>query len=211
LLGGAQSVASQPSNANLIAYNFFLQARAEYDKANPDAARRAISLLDQAIALDPNYAEAYVLKARALNFIAQSEGVRGRENFEKARSAVRTALALKPDLAVAHASLAYIYLFADWNVRGAEAELEVVRGKDATVLNNLATLRLVQGRSDECIALREEVLRLEPLHAVYYTNLGQDLMRADRWNEAEVMLRKALELQPSSRSAHSLLAFAALN
>src|SRR5205807_6173115 len=65
LLGGAQSVSSQPSNANLIAYNFFLQARAEYDKANPDAARRAISLLDQAIALDPNYAEAYVLKTRA--------------------------------------------------------------------------------------------------------------------------------------------------
>ena len=27
---------------------------------------RAISLLDQAIALDPNYAHAYVLKARAL-------------------------------------------------------------------------------------------------------------------------------------------------
>ena len=70
---------------------------------------------------------------------------------------------------------------------------------------------MVQGRSDESIALREEVLRLEPLHAGYYTNLAQDLMRADRWNEAEALLRKALELQPSSRWAHSLLAFAALN
>ena len=121
LLGGAPSISSQPSNANLTAYNFFLQARAEFEKGNPDALNRAISLLDQAIVLDPNYAEAYVLKARALYTIAIRQGVPGRENFEKARAAVRAALALKPDLAGAHASLAYIYMFADWNLPAAEA------------------------------------------------------------------------------------------
>ena len=210
LLGGAPSISSQPSNQNLAAYNFFLQARAEFEKTNSDAATRAVSLLDQAIALDPNYAEAYVLKARALYFIAFGEGVRGRENFEKARTAVRTALALKPDLAGAHASLAYIYLFADWNFPAAEAELAIVREKNATILNNLATLRLIQGRWDESTALRQEVLRLEPLHAPYYLNLAQNLMRGGRWNEAEAMVRKALELQPSVRSAHTQLGFAAL-
>ena len=211
LLGGAPSISSQPSNENLAAYNFFLQARAEYDKANPDAASRAISLLDQAIALDPNYADAYVLKARALDALAISGPDQSRQYFEKARMAVRTALALKPDLAGAHASLAYIYLFADWNFPAAEAELAMVREKDPIVLNNLATLRGIQGRWDESTALRQEVLRLEPLHAVYYTNLAQNLMRTDRWDEAETMLRKALELQPSTRFAHSLLGFVALN
>src|SRR5688572_29298633 len=97
LLGGAAAISSRPSNANLTAYNFFLQGRTEYAKANPDAARRAISLLDQAITLDPNYAEAYVLKARALSALAFSDA--NREYFEKARTAVRSALALKPDLA----------------------------------------------------------------------------------------------------------------
>src|SRR5204863_3835875 len=123
-----------------------------------------------AIALDPNYAEAYVLKARALYSIAIREGVQGRENFEKARADVRSALALKPDLAGAHASLAYIYIFADWNFSAAEAELAIVREKDATVLNNLATLRSIQGRWDESTAMRKEAVRLEPLHAIYYTN-----------------------------------------
>ena len=52
LLGGAPSISSQPSNANLTAYDFFLQARAEFEKGNPDALNRAISLLDQAIVLD---------------------------------------------------------------------------------------------------------------------------------------------------------------
>ena len=211
LLGGAQSVSSQPSNASLTAYDFFLQARAEYEKANVEAAARAVSLLDQAIALDSKYAEAYVLKARALSFIGNSEGVPGREFFERARAAVRTALALKPDEATAHSALAYIYLYADWNVPAAETELASVREKDTTVLNNLASLRLIQGRWGESTALRREVLRLEPLHAAYYVNDAQDLMRAGQWSEAEVMLRKALELQPSTRWAHSLLAFAALN
>src|SRR3989440_8728609 len=113
LLGGVAPISSQPSNANLNAYNFFLQARAEFDKANADAARRAISLLDQAIALDANYADAYVLKARALDSLAFSDPDQSRQYFEKARMAVRTALALKPDLASAHASLAFIYTFAD--------------------------------------------------------------------------------------------------
>ena len=134
----------------------------------------------------------------------------GRENFEKARSAVRVALALKPDLAGAHASLAYIYMFADWNLPAAEAALARVREKDATVLNNLANLCAIQGRLDESTALRQEVVRLEPLHAVYYTNLAQNLLRAGRWDETEAMLRKAIELQPSVSSAHVLLAFVAI-
>ena len=65
----------------------------------------------------------------------------------------------------------------------AEAELAIVREKDATVLNNLANLRAIQGRLDESTALRQEVVRLEPLHAAYYTNLAQNLLRAGRWTK----------------------------
>ena len=209
LLGGAPLISSQPSNQNLTAYNFFLQARSEFAKQNADAFTRAISLLDQALALDPGYAEALVLKARALYAIAIQEGIQGRENFEKARAAVRAALALNPDLAGAHAALAYIYIFADWSLSAAEAELAIVRVKDPNVLNNLANLRTIQGRLDESTALRQEVIRLEPLHAPYYTNLAANLLRTERWDEAEAVLRKAIELQPSGRYAHAMLALVA--
>jgi serine/threonine-protein kinase len=209
LRGGTPSISSQPSNANLTAYNFFLQARAEFEKANAEGPASAISLLDQAIALDPNYAEAYVLKARALYSIAIREGVEGRENFEKARAAVRAALALKPDLAGAHGSIAYIYIFADWNFSAAEAELAIVREKDATVLNNLAILRSIQGRLAESTALRQEVVRLEPLHTPFVMNLAQTLMTAERWDEAEAVLRRVLELQSSGLNAHWYLAYLA--
>ena len=123
--------------------------------------------------------------------------------------AVRTALALKPDLAGAHAALAYIYIFADWNFPAAEDELTIVREKDADVVNNLASLRLIQGRRDESTALRREVIRLDPLHFPYYRNLALNLMDAGRWEEAEATTRKGSELLPSGDAIHGLLALIA--
>ena len=90
LLGDAAAVTSQPSNQNLAAYNAFLLAKSHFEKANPASVTEAIVPFDEAIRLDPNYAEAYALKARALNFLAISEGARGRPKFEEARAAAQS-------------------------------------------------------------------------------------------------------------------------
>lgn len=210
LLGDAAAVTSQPSNQNLAAYNAFLLAKSHFEKANPASVTEALAPLNEAIRLDAKYAEAYALKARALNFLAVRGGALSRQQFEEARAAARAALALKPDLASARAAMAYIYIFADWNFAAAEAELNAIRQKDASALNNLGTLRAIQGRLDETIALRQEAVRLEPLHAEFHRIIGNSLLRAGRLDEAEAALRKALELQPESRQAHGPLAVVAV-
>ena len=202
LLGDSAGVTSVPSNQNLAAYTAFLQATSHFEKTTAASAKEATALADEAIRLDPKYAEAYALKARALNFLAIGEGARGRPKFEEARAAARTALALKPDLASAHAALAYIHMFCDWDFPAAEAELAAVRQKDASAVNNLASLRAIQGRWDEVIALRQEAVRLEPLYADYRRILAIALLRAGRLDEAEASLRKALELHPEARLVH---------
>jgi superkiller protein 3 len=150
------------------------------------------------------------LKARALNFLAVRGGALSRQLFEEARAAARAALALKPDLASARAAMAYIYIFGDWNFAAAEAELNAVRQKDASALNNLGTLRAIQGRLDETIALRQEAVRLEPLYADFHRIIGNSLVRVGRLDEAEAAFLKALELQPETRQAHGPLALLAL-
>ena len=210
LLGDSAGVTSKPSNQNLAAYTAFLQATSHFEKTTAASAKEAIALTDEAIRLDPKYAEAYALKARALNFLAIGEGARGRPKFEEARAAARTALALKPDLASAHAAMAYIYMFCDWNFPAAEAELAAVRQKDASAVNNLASLRAIQGRSDEVLALRQEAVRLEPLYADYRRILAVALLRAGRLDEAEASLRKALELHPEARLVHYALSVLAV-
>ena len=210
LLGDSAAVTSQPSNQNLAAYNAFLLAKSHFEKANPASVTEALAPLDEAIRLDAKYAEAYALKARALNYLAVRGGALSRQQFEEARAAARAALALKPDLASARAAMAYIYIFADWNFAAAEAELNAVRQKDASALNNLGTLRAIQGRLDETIALRQEAVRLEPLHAEFHRIIGASLVRVGRLDEAEAALRKALELQPEARQAHGPLAVVAI-
>jgi TolB-like protein/Flp pilus assembly protein TadD len=210
LLGGAPAISSRPSNENLGAYNAFLQAKFSFDKFSTEAATEAIRFLDEALRLDPKYAEAYVLKARALYFIALPEGPLGRGNFEKARAAASAALALNPNLPGAHSAMAYIDMFADWNFAAADAELAGVREKDPTVVNVKAVLRLVQGRLEEALGLFEEAVKLDPLHAAYHANLGNILARLGRLEEADAAFRKALELQPATRSAHASLSMIAI-
>ena len=210
LLGSLALASSKPSNENLTAYNAFLQGKYYFEKASVNDAAKGLAFLDEAIRLDPNYAEAYLLKARTLYFIAIAEGVPGRENFEKARAAVQAALAIKPDLPGAHATLSYIYLFADWNLPAAESEIAIEKEKTPTVLNNLRNLRVIQGRLEEALELNKETVRLEPLHAVFWVNLGGILTRVHSLDDAEAALRKALELQPTTRNAHAFLAIIAI-
>ena len=188
----------------------FFRRRVTLKRRTLPPPEEAIASIDEAIRLDPNYAEAYALKARALNFLAIGEGARGRPKFEEARTAARTALTLKPDLASAHAAMAYIYMFCDWNFPAAEAELAAVRQKDASALNNLASLRALQGGSDEVIALRQAAVRLETIYADYRRILAIALMRVGRLDEAEESLRKAVELHPEARFVHYALSLLAV-
>src|SRR2546423_10303874 len=210
LLGGAPAISSRPSNESLGAYNAFLQAKFSFDKGSSEGATEAIEFLDEAVRLDPKYAEAYVLKARALYFIALPEGPLGRGNFEKARAAASAALALSPNLPGAHSAMAYINTFADWNFAAADAELAGVREKDPTVVNAKAVLRLIQGRLEEALGLCEEAVKLDPLHAAYHANLGNILASLGQLEEAGAAYRKALELQPTTRNVHLSLSIVAI-
>ncbi|MCA1659736.1 MAG: hypothetical protein LC642_04235, partial [Verrucomicrobiaceae bacterium] len=105
LVGGAGDALARPSNQNLDAYNLYLQGQFYFGHRNPESNAKALSFFEDAIRLDPNYAEAYAAKARALSSAAFPLGVKGREGYEQARRAAMTAVALKPGLGVAHGML----------------------------------------------------------------------------------------------------------
>ena len=210
LLGTEAISLAHPSNKNLAAYNAYLKGQYLFEQLNLDSATKALSFLKEATRLDPRYAEAYALKARAWELIGIIREAEGKEAFENARRAATTALSLKPNLATAHAALGYIYIFADWNLKAAEDELSLVHDKDSIVLRDLSIIRNIQWRAEEAVALNKEAISLDPVHAVLYSDLASSLISVGQLDQAKVAARKAVELQPPAATGHSTLSVIAI-
>jgi serine/threonine-protein kinase len=210
LLGTEAISLAHPSNGNLAAYNAYLNGQYLYEQFNLDSATKALSFLKEATRLDPRYAEAYALKARAWELIGIIREAEGKEAFENARRAATTALSLKPNLAMAHAALGYIYIFADWNLKAAEDEISLVHDKDSIVLRDLSIIRNIQWRAEEAVALNKEAISLDPVHAVLYSDLASSLISVGQLDQAKVAARKAVELQPPAATGHSTLSAIAI-
>jgi tetratricopeptide (TPR) repeat protein len=58
------------------------------------------------------------------------------------------------------------------------------------------------GRLDEGIELYKEVVALDPLRARSFSSMGGQLYYAGRYEEADAMLQKALELNPKKENDH---------
>jgi len=95
----------QPSTArNPIAQDYYLRARVNISNENSASNEAAIKLLENAIAIDPGFAEAHATLARAYHiksFYFASKGEKEKLE-EDAAVQVERALALNPDLAEGH-------------------------------------------------------------------------------------------------------------
>lgn len=86
------------------AYDLYVRGKVKVGSENREDTEAAIKVLEEAVAIDPNFAEAFVQLARGYNTMAfkytsDSERKRFHENAEVA---IEKALALNPDLAEAH-------------------------------------------------------------------------------------------------------------
>jgi len=210
LLGGQFVVSAEPSNGNLDAYNAYLQGQYLNRTGTPAGLTTAISFYDQAIRLDPKYADAYALKSLAWAQLAYFKGAKGADEWEKARTAAKAALAVKPDLARARGALAYTYV-NEWNLTAAEAELTRPGLDDTRSLPHmLALVRFCQDRKEEAIQLEQRAIQADPVFGLFRRNLGVLFIAAGRFEEGERELRRAIELQPQSSDQQLLLVELAL-
>ena len=86
------------------AYEYYLRGKIKIGSENPEDNDASIKFLEQAVATDPNYAEAYAALAQAYNIKAflRVSGEQKKRLNEDAEVAVEKALGLNPNLAYAH-------------------------------------------------------------------------------------------------------------
>jgi len=210
LLGIEVAAWAQPSNGSIEAYNAYLRGQQYNQLGNIEGLTRSIAFLDEAIRLDPHYADAYALKSLAWAQIGTFRGAKGSEAFELARTAAKAALAAKPGLPRAHGAMAYIHMIVDWDLAAAEEALRGAAQNTRTSANMLANVRGFQGRTDDAIRLQEQAVASDPAFGVFRRNLASRLVMRGQLEGAERELRKAIELQPQASGIRYELAIVLL-
>jgi len=189
---------------NLEAHNAFLQGQYFLSSARAD---KAVGYFEQSIRLDPNYASAWASLAEARIFQA-GLSIPSADGYRLARDAVSRAMALDPVLADAHAILAEIQAFHDWDWTAAKMSSQRalnLKPGDPGIIDVAAGLARVLGRFDEAIKLQRQSLEIDPLHTNAYKNLGMALYYVGRSEEARSNLNKVLEQIPDASIAHFYL------
>ena len=191
------------------AHRLYLQGRHFIDRFTGADAAKGIDYLQQALALEPEFALAQAELGRAYATEADWGWAPAAEGYGRAREAATRALALEPDLAEGHSSLGWIRMLHDWDWQGAEASyrraLELAPG-NAVVLHQASLLAGCMGHLEEAIVLARRAVEQDPLSGSAHFFLGTTLFAADHRADAVAALRKALELSPQRAATRAQLA-----
>jgi TolB-like protein/Flp pilus assembly protein TadD len=186
------------------AYLEFARGRHLQNQALPPANVQAIQHFRKAIAIAPDYAQAWARLAEAEAF-----GSPAKEWMPKAKADAARALELAPDLAEAHAADGLVKTFWDWDFPGAERAFRKALELDpnsSDVHYRFSTLLAALGRFDEAIAECRRAYELDPLSDPVGHHLGRLYYFARDYEKAASQLEHVLTLDPQSYYGHFFLA-----
>jgi TolB-like protein/DNA-binding winged helix-turn-helix (wHTH) protein/Tfp pilus assembly protein PilF len=184
---------------NPEAYNAYLLGNFHAAKRNPPAIAKAIDYFQQAIHIDPGYAQAYVGLANAYFESEIWSGVGIGNSRDQIRTATLKALELDGQLADVHELLARIHYQYDWDWQRTEAEFKRAIELNANLpsaYDHYAFFLQTMGRQQEALAAAHHAVELDPLSPWYLSEEGRILFRARQYESAIARYQRALELNP---------------
>lgn len=196
------------STENKAAYQLYLKGRYHWNTRNEEGIRKSVEYFEQAIALDPTFALAYAGLADSYNLLGSYAAKPVATLFLRAKATALKALSLDDKLPEAHAALAAVKLWRDFDWEGGE------RGfRKAIELNpSYSTAHLwlslylaAMERMDEALSEITFALGLDPLSRVINLNLSRILYFARRFDEAIQQSLKTIEMFPDYSIAHRRL------
>jgi TolB-like protein/DNA-binding winged helix-turn-helix (wHTH) protein/tetratricopeptide (TPR) repeat protein len=191
---------SRPATVNREAFETYLRARYYVSQRTEADLKKAVSLYEDSIRQDPAYAAPYAGLADCYNQLATvAVGARSpTESRKLAMAAAKRALEIDPELAQAHAALAYSNLY-EWNWAAAEQGFE-----QAIRLNPnypsahlwLGHYHAARGNFDRALDEVRLAAEHDPLSEITQTQIAWILAHARRYPEAVQQYRKVLADHP---------------
>jgi len=219
MLGIAAEIAAQISNdlkasaspdfidLNPIAYEAYLKGRYFYNQFSAEGFRRSIGFYQQAIQIEPTYAEAYAGLASCHCLLAGHglEMVSPVIAIPEAHSLAMKALSLNPDLAEPQAFLGIISFKFGWDVETAVEQLGRAIALNPSLFQayvwHSQVLEAI-GRNDEAVARARDAKKLNPLSLAASLNLGWQLYQSGKYIEASAEVDKLISFNNDFWGGH---------
>jgi TolB-like protein/Flp pilus assembly protein TadD len=194
---------------NLEAYDAYLRGMEYNSRFTKEANAQARQLFEKAIALDPQYAEAYAWLGRTYLLAWDWRWSADPQTLERALALAQQAVALDDSLPVAHSNLSTVYALKQQSDQ-AIAEGERAIALDPNNADSCAwqadTLNLA-GRPEEALRSVQQAMRLNPRYPPLYSfELGQADLLTGRYAEAITAEKETISRNPNFMPAHTHLA-----
>ena len=209
LLGSVPSL----RKTNPEAYSLYLQGNYFNNLSGEENLEKALAAYREALALDPDYAPAWV--GINLTYSDQRDyDLRPRkESAALAMDAVERALAIDENMAYAWAALAYLKRSDDWDWQGARVAINKalqLEPNNADVVAVAASLANTFGQLSASVELFEQNIELDPLKLSNLRALGNRYLAVGRIDDAFKLFYRVQALNPNYPTIHSDIARAYL-
>jgi len=205
LTGEEQRELTKRYTENSEAYQLYSKGAYFWNRRTEQDNQRAINYFRQAVEKDPNYARAYAMLSHCYVLPAVFEHENRKQMFSQARMAADKALRIDDTLAEAHAALAQIEFYDEWNWVGTEREIRraiQLNPNYPTAHQRYSLYLMALGRTEESLAEINRALKLDPVSLSINSSLGWRLYCVRRYDEALEQYRATLEMDPNFAAAH---------
>jgi TolB-like protein/lipoprotein NlpI len=185
----------------------YLQGRYHLTHSSAEA-RLALEAFQRALQFDPNHASAHAGAARSYIALGFDNLLTYPQSRAAALADATKAVELDPDLAEAHAVLADLKFYYDWDWHAADREYQrAVNLEPSSTYARSQYARYLSAakRVDEAVSQASMAATLDPLSSEAAVTLGLMLHYARRDAEAVTALERALSLDPGSGAARFVL------
>jgi adenylate cyclase len=184
---------------NTEAYDLYLRGLYFSNKSDEQSLRKSLSLFQEALDKDPNFARAWTGIAKAWLWLADAY-LRPLDAYPKAKEAASRALALDERDAEAHSYLGETKRMLDRDLAGEEQELkralEIDRNSAPAHLF-MAALKTAQGELEVGVKEIQEAEKLDPLAPVMCNFASWIYRAADRIEDAISAGKRTLQIDPN--------------
>jgi TolB-like protein/Tfp pilus assembly protein PilF len=208
----------QPPTTDLAAFDLYSRAKsilltASFSvTADPDL-RKAIELLDEAVALDPSFFDAYCQLAYAHeNLYALKGSDHTPARLALAEAALQAATRLRPDAAETHLARAQYLYYGLRDYAGALAELEIARRalpNDPRLFELTGYILRRRGQHEEGLQDLQRAVELDPRNFFTLQQIALSYQFLGRYAESIAALDRALTIIPDhlTRALRGLFLF----